>query len=129
MKNNKTKKSSDKKIIVQVPDFVQKLSTYDLLKQFFSDFLSSKTTPKRSVVRDDGFFSDPKTWPDRRHIVLLVDNKVADVMIVQPKFASVLLSQPKFVEVTPEEHQSVKLDAEYIDGQFKHPMDDHKHED
>lgn len=129
MKKIKARKSTDKKVIVQVPDFVQKLSTYDLLKQFFADFLSKKIAPKRSVVREDGFFSDPKTWPERKHIVLLVDNKVADVMIVQPKFANILLAQPKFVEVTPEEHQNIKLDAEYVDGKFKHPMDDHKHED
>lgn len=129
MKKQNVKKVSDKKVVVQVPEFVQKLSTYDLIKQFFSDFLKTKVSPKKSVVRDDGFFSDPKTWPERRHIALLVDNRVADVMIVQPKFAGILLSQPKFVEITPEEHKLVKLDAEYVDGKFVHPLDDHDHED
>lgn len=125
----KTKKSPDKKVVVKVPDYVQKLSTYDLIKQFISAFITSKTAAKQSVVRDDGFFSDPKTWPERKHVVLLVDNKVADVMIVQPKFASILLSQPTFIEVTPEEHQSIRLGSEYIDNKFTHPIDDHKHED
>jgi hypothetical protein len=125
----KTKKSPDKKIIVKVPDYVQKLSTYDLIKQFVADLMAAKTAPKQSVVRDDGFFSDPKTWPERKHVVLLVDNKVADVMIVQPKFAGILLSQPTFIEVTPETHQSIKLGSEYIENKFVHPLDDHKHED
>ena len=126
MKQNKTK---EKKIIIQVPDLVQKLSTLDLIKDAFRIFVGKKFPTKQSPNNPNGMVPDPMSWPKAHHIALVIGDELVDVMVVQPKFAAVLLSHPKFVEVSPETHGSIKLGSKYIDGKFVAPDGAHEHGD
>ncbi len=123
------KRAKEKKVVIQVPNLVQKLSTLDLIKDAFRIFVGRKITPKRSPINPNGMVPDPMAWPKVHHLALVIDDELVDVMVVQPKFAAVLLSQPKFVEVSPETHGSMVLGSKYIDGKFVAPANTHVHGD
>jgi hypothetical protein len=123
----KYKKTREKKVVIQVPDLVQKLSTWDLIKDAYRIFVGRKINPKRSPVNPNGMVPDPRSWPKVHHLALVVEGELMDVMVVQPKFASVLLSQPTFIEVSPETHGSLVLGSKYVDGKFVAPENTHVH--
>ena len=117
----KTGKSRpEKKIIVNVPDTVQKISTLDLIKKAVLETLERKKAGKKPATTTRGFTPDFNKMSDISYLAIVVDNEVVDIMRAQPKLTAMLLSNPTVVKFDPEEIQ-VQPGFLYEDNKLKQP--------
>lgn len=114
------KNRPEKRIVVNVPDVVQKISTLDLIKKAVLETLERKRNGKKSVTSERGFTPDFSKMSDISYLAIVIDGEVVDVMRAQPKLTAMLLSNPTFVKFNPEEIQ-VKPGFLYEDNKLKQP--------
>lgn len=108
----------EKKLVIHVPDVVQKVSTLDLIKRAFSIWLDKVGYKKASVISPQSDMPDMQRWDNIYTFAIVVDGEVVDIMRVQQKLAVVLQSEPKFIKFDPEQVQPLpgwKYDDKFID--------------
>ncbi len=96
------KNRPEKRLVIQVPDVVQKLSTLDLLKRAFSVWLDKVGYKKMPISNPKNGMPNMQRWDNIYTFAIIVDDEVVDIMRVQQKMAIVLQAQPKFVSFDPE---------------------------
>lgn len=108
----------EKKLVIQVPDVVQKISTLDLVKRAFSIWLDKVGYKKANLISPENGMPDMHRWDNIYTFAIVVDNEVVDIMRVQQKLAVVLQSEPKFIKFDPETIQPLpgwKYDGKFVD--------------
>lgn len=118
---NQKRRKSDRKLVVNVPGDVKRITTLDLIKMAVLKSLDGKKA-KKSVVSENGIMPDMSRMSDISALAIIVDNEVVDVMRAQPRLSSILLAEPKFVKIT-EEDGGIRIGDKYLDGKFV-PQDD-----
>jgi hypothetical protein len=118
---NPKRRKSERKLVVNVPGDVKRITTLDLIKMAVLKSLDSKKA-KKSVVSENGIMPDMSRMNDISTLAIVVDNEVVDVMRAQPRLSSILLAEPKFVKINKEDG-GVRIGDKYLDGKFV-PQDD-----
>jgi len=118
---NPKRRKSERKLVVNVPGDVKRITTLDLIKMAVLKSLDGKKA-KKSVVSENGIMPDMSRMNDISTLAIVVDNEVVDVMRAQPRLSSILLAEPKFVKINKEDG-GVRIGDKYLDGKFV-PQDD-----
>jgi hypothetical protein len=105
MKNISRKSRPEKKIVINVPGDVKRISTLDLIKKAVLESLERKKKGKKSAVSKGGFMPDFDMMQDISFIAIVVDGEVQDIMRAQPRLTSILMAKPTFVRFNPEDIQ------------------------
>jgi len=118
---NQKRKKAERKLVVNVPGDVKRITTLDLIKMAAIKLLDNKKS-KKSVISENGIIPDMSRMNDISTLAIIVDNEVVDVMRAQPRLTSILLSEPRFVKVN-ETDGGIKIGDKHLDGKFI-PKDD-----
>jgi hypothetical protein len=96
------KSRPEKRLVLQVPDVVQKLSTLDLIKRAVSIWLDKVGYKKMPISDAKNGMPEMQNWENVYSFAIVLDGEVVDLMRVQQRLAVVLQAQPKFVKFDPE---------------------------
>jgi hypothetical protein len=111
----------EKKLVINVPPVIQRLSTFEIIKRSVWFWLDRKTTKKASAKDPGAGMPNMQSWSNISHFAIVVGDDVMDVMHVQPKMAAWLQSNPKFVMFDAEDGFPPMPGFRYVDGKFVDP--------
>lgn len=111
------KSRPEKKLVIQVPGDVKRITTLDLAKKLLLDWSERRRIGKKSAISPNGFTPDMDRMSDISHLAIIVDGEVVDVMRAQARLTSILLAKPEFVRFDPQATQ-VRAGDKYEDGKI-----------
>lgn len=115
------KNRPEKKLVINVPPIMQRLSTFELLKRTLWYWLDRKTIKKTPVKDPAAGMPNMHDWTSISHFAIVVGEDVVDVMRVQPKMATWLQSNPRFVMFDPQQEFSISPGFKYVNDKFIDP--------
>jgi hypothetical protein len=111
----------EKKLVINVPPIMQRLTTFQIIKRAIWVWLDKKSY-KKAPAKDPGAgMPQMHAWSNVSHFAVVVDEDVVDVMRVQPRMAAWLQSGPRFVMFDPEVEFTIRPGTKYVDGKFVDP--------
>lgn len=107
----------------KTPKFYEQMTTRELINLWI---ISKLPKVKEKVVREQQHLREapPPPPPDVRHIAIVLDGVVEDVILAQPRLSALLLSGPTFVEIDTSKQSKPQVGiTRYENGEFVNDMD------
>lgn len=111
----------EKKLVINVPPTIQRISTLDIIKRAALVWLDKKSFKKKPAKDASHGMPNMSAWSNVFNFAIVIDDDVVDVMRVQPRMATWLQSNPKFILFDPTTDYEVMPGFKYSDGKFINP--------
>lgn len=108
----------------KTPKFYEQMTTRELINLWI---ISKLPKVKEKVIREQQHLREapPPPPPDVKHIAIILDGVVEDVILAQPRLSALLLSGPTFVEIDTSNQSKPQVGiTRYENGKFVNDMDD-----